>query len=57
MPAEVIFNPNWWFKEYGIRFDESFYFDRDNRIQNDVKMRSVLYERFGMGPANPAPRP
>lgn len=57
VPAEVIFNPNWWFKEYGIRFDESFYFDRECRIQNDVKMRSVLYERFGIGTANPAPRP
>lgn len=55
--VEVIFNPRWWFKEYGIRFDEGFYFGREQRIQNDLKMRRVLYERFGIGAANPAPRP
>jgi hypothetical protein len=57
VPVELIFNPKWWFKEYGIRFDESFYFDREKRIQNDVKMRRVLYERFGIGAPDLAPRP
>ena len=36
IPAEVIFNPHWWYRNYGISFDESFYFDRALRIQNDL---------------------
>jgi uroporphyrinogen-III decarboxylase len=57
VPAEVIFNPNWWYQNYAILFDESFYFDRAARIENDVKMRRALYERFGLGAPNPQPRP
>ncbi|MGO8793149.1 MAG: uroporphyrinogen decarboxylase family protein [Terriglobia bacterium] len=57
IPVEVIFNPNWWFRHYGISFDESFYLDRGRRIANDVAMRHALHERFGIGDANPQPRP
>jgi hypothetical protein len=57
IPVEVIFNPNWWFRNYGISFDESFYLDLDQRIANDVAMRRALHERFGIGEANPQPRP
>jgi uroporphyrinogen-III decarboxylase len=57
IPAEVIFNPHWWYQNYGISFDESFYFDRELRIQNDLKMRRALYERFRLGEPNPGPRP
>lgn len=57
IPVEVIFNPNWWFRHYDIRFDESFYLDRERRIANDVAMRRALYERFGIGEADPQPRP
>jgi hypothetical protein len=57
IPVEVIFNPNWWFQNYGISFDESFYLDREKRIANDVAMRRALYERFGFGEAHPRPRP
>lgn len=57
MPVSVIFNPNWWFRNYGIRFDEEFYFDREARIENDRRMRRALYERFGMGPPGDEPRP
>jgi len=57
IPVEVIFNPNWWFRNYGISFDESFYLGRDKRIANDVAMRVALYERFGIGQADPQPRP
>jgi len=55
--AEVIFNPNWWHRNYGISFDEWFYFDSALRIQNDVQMRRALYERFRLGSPNPGPRP
>lgn len=57
IPVEVIFNPNWWHRNYGISFDESFYFDRRQRIANDVVMRRALHESFGIGEADPQPRP
>ena len=57
IPVEVIFNPNWWFRNYGISFDESFYLDRDKRIENDVAMRRALHDRFGIGEADLQPRP
>jgi hypothetical protein len=57
IPVEVIFNPNWWFRNYGISFDESFYLDREKRIANDLAMRRALYERFGIGEADAQPRP
>lgn len=55
--CEFIFNPNWWNRNYGIAFDEPFYFDRATRIRNDVLMRHALHERFGIGDADPQPRP
>ena len=57
IPVEVIFNPNWWNRNYGISFDEPFYFDKTQRIENDVRMRRALNERFGLGEPNPQPRP
>ena len=57
VPVEIVFNPNWWFRNYGISFDKSFYFDRRARIENDVKMRRALFERFGLGETDSAPRP
>ena len=57
LPVELVFNPNWWYHTAGISFDESFYLDRETRIQNDVTMRRVLYERYGeMGPGVPPSR-
>ena len=47
IPIELVFNPNWWYQTVGISFEESFYFDPATRITNDVRMRRVLYERFG----------
>lgn len=57
IPAEVIFTPNWWFRNYGICFDPAFYLDRETRIRNDMLMRKALYERFGLGEPDPRPRP
>jgi uroporphyrinogen-III decarboxylase len=57
IPVEVIFNPNWWFCHYGISFNQPFYLDKETRIQNDLVMRRVLFERFGLGEDNPQPRP
>ncbi len=60
LPIELVFNPNWWHRTAGISFDEPFYMDAKTRIQNDVIMRRVLYERYGdlgLGQADPQPRP
>ncbi|HIC89413.1 MAG TPA: hypothetical protein EYP04_08425 [Anaerolineae bacterium] len=60
LPVELVFNPNWWYHTAGISFDKSFYFDPQKRIENDVIMRRVLYERYGdlgMGEPDPQPRP
>jgi uroporphyrinogen-III decarboxylase len=60
LPVELVFNPNWWHQTAGICFDRSFYLDPQVRIQNDVTMRRVLYERYGqlgLGESEPQPRP
>ena len=60
LPVELVFNPNWWHQTAGICFDQSFYLDAQARIQNDVIMRRVLYQRYGelgLGEPNPEPRP
>ena len=60
LPVELVFNPNWWYQTVGVSFAESFYLDAETRIQNDVTMRRVLYERYGelgLGEADPQPRP
>lgn len=60
LPVELVFNPNWWRKTAGISFDRSFYLDPQARIENDVRMRKVLYQRygdFGLGETDPQPRP
>lgn len=60
LPFEVVFNPNWWHRTAGIRFERPFYFDAAMRVANDLAMRRVLYQRFGdigLGEADPQPRP
>jgi len=57
LPVEGIFNPAWWNRQCGISFDKSFYFDKDQRIHNDLAMRRALHERFGTGEPDPAPGP
>ena len=60
LPVELVFNPNWWYRTAGISFDRAFYLDAETRIENDVTMRRMLYERFGelgLGAPDPQPRP
>jgi hypothetical protein len=57
VPGSVIFNPNWWFRNYGISFGREFYLDAGTRISNDVRMRRALYDRFGLGAPYPESRP
>lgn len=57
IPVDFIFSPNWWYRNYGIRFTEDFYLDKQVRIENDVLMRRALFERFGFCEPNAQPRP
>jgi hypothetical protein len=57
VPVEVIFNPNWWHRNYAIAFTEDFYFDRETRIRNDVAMERALWDRFRLCRADPPRRP
>jgi len=60
LPLELVFNPNWWNKTAGISFDRGFYLDPQRRIDDDLTMRRVLYQRFGrigLGEPDPQPRP
>lgn len=60
LPVELVFNPNWWYHTAGVRFDRAFYMDPQARIENDMLMRRVLYERYGalgLGQPDPEPRP
>ena len=47
LPLELVFMPSWWHKHYGIRFDETFYLDRETRQRNEQRMNQALVERFG----------
>lgn len=57
---DVTFHPGWWHRHCGVDFDKRFFDDPEYRIACDVKMRKLLYEKFGdygIGEANPQPRP
>ena len=57
---EICFHPSWWHKTAGIDFSESFWYDPEVRIQADMVMRRILFEKFGefgLGEKNPLPRP
>jgi hypothetical protein len=57
IPVNVVFSPDWWNRRSGISFEEPFYLDPETRIANDVLMRRVLFELFGIGEPRPQPRP
>ena len=60
LPVEIVFNPNWWNHEAGITFDRDHFFNPDRRVQDEMKMRRVLWEkfgRFGYGEETPSPEP
>ena len=47
IPCEVVFHPSWWNKNYGIIFNEDYFFDEDTRVRTEQKHRQSLFERFG----------
>ena len=60
LPVEIVFHPNWWHHEVGLSFDRDHYFNPDRRVDDEIKMRRVLWERFGTfgyGEEHPGPEP
>lgn len=57
IPVHALFSPNWWFRHYGIAFDEDFYLNAGRRIEDDIRMRRALWDRFGIGSGEIAARP
>ena len=57
---DICFHPGWWNQNAGIDFSRPFWDDPELRIAADVKMRRVLWDKFGsfgLGAENPEPRP
>ena len=60
IPFDVTFHPSWWHKHAGVSFKKEFFTDAEYRIEADIQMRKVLYEKFGdfgLGEKSPKPRP
>jgi len=60
LPVEIVFHPNWWYKNYSITFGWDYFFNPDVRVMIEQKMSQILYEKFGQygyGKKNPAPEP
>jgi len=47
LPVTFVFHPEWWHKNYGLTFEKDFFYNPDLRVETDLKMRKILYERFG----------
>lgn len=43
----IIFHPNWYHRNFGISFEEDFFFDYSTRILTEKIMKKGLYEKFG----------
>ena len=47
LPVEIVLHPSWWHAHAGIDFDEDFFYHPAKRVECELSMESVLYERFG----------
>jgi len=60
IPVDVTFHPSWWHKNANVAFNRDFFENVDYRLEADVRMRRVLFEKFGdlgLGEEYPKPRP
>lgn len=60
IPFDITFHPSWYHKHCGVSFARPFFEDAQTRVEADVQMRRVLFEKFGVygvGEENPQPRP
>jgi len=58
--CDVTFHSGWWHKNAGVCFNRDFFYNSDYRLEADMKMRRVIYDKFGdlgLGEENPQPRP
>ena len=57
---DITFHPGWWHQNAGIDFTQEFFDHPEYRMECDVKIRKMFYERFGkyvIGDKNPQKRP
>ncbi len=60
MKYDITFHPSWWHKNAGVDFTQNFFDDPEYRMDCDVRMRRVLFEKFGeygIGEEHPEKRP
>lgn len=47
LPVDIVYHPSWWHKHAGISFDEDFYFHPLKRVESEMLMEKILYDKFG----------
>jgi len=47
LPVDIVLHPSWWFHNEGIIFDEDFFFHPKKRVEVEMRMEKILYERWG----------
>ncbi len=47
LPVDIVFHPSWWYKNAAITFDKDFFYHPQKRVESEMKMESVLYDKFG----------
>jgi hypothetical protein len=47
LPVDVVFHPNWWHQNYELSFDRDFFYQPEQRVWQEQRMRQLLYDRFG----------
>ena len=58
--ADIMFDPKWWHKNYGLDFGQKYYENPLYRVEVEQKMKRALFERvgeIGLGEENPEPVP
>ncbi len=44
---DITYHPEWWHQEAGIDFSQPFFDEPQVRIEADMKMRRILFDKFG----------
>ncbi len=60
MNYDITFHPGWWHENAGVDFTREFFDDPEYRMECDIRMRRILYDRFGeygLGEKRPEKRP
>jgi len=58
LPVEIVYHPNWWNHETGMKFDRGHFFDPVRRVNDEMIMKRTMWEHFGkFGYGNESPEP